>query len=237
MLLHWYSESKTQKLLNSNLLKLDHRKQKNLRHIRRGVLATAWRDKKAKKPVVVVSTKGVVGDVVVNRKGGVVSIPAVIEEYNHNMNGCDKIDQMITYYGHFQRKTKKWWKRIFHWLLGIIQVNSYIIFKLANNNAKLSLKKFQQATATQLLEKAAPLADDAPVRRSVGRPPANPVERLESNKHLIDWVKNDRSCKVCSGPGNRKRTNFVCTGCSDRPHLHPKGCFKAYHSKVNFSQL
>ena len=35
-----------------------------------------------------------------------VSIPAVIDEYNHNMNGCDKIDQMITYYGHFQKKTK-----------------------------------------------------------------------------------------------------------------------------------
>ena len=104
------------------------------------------------------------------------------------------------------------------------------------NNAKLPLKKFQQATATQLLEKAALLADDAPVRRSVGRPPANPVERLKSNKHLIDWVKDDRSCKVCSGPGNRKSTNFVCTGCLDRPHLHPKSCSKAYHSKVNFSQ-
>ena len=78
----------------------------------------------------------------------------------------------------------------------------YTIFKLANNHAKLSLKKFQQATATQLLEKAAPLAVDAPVRRSVGSPPANPVERLESNKHLIDWVKDDQSFKFCSGPGN-----------------------------------
>ena len=50
-----------------------------------------------------------------------------------------------------------------HWLLEIIQVNSYIIYKLANNHRKFSLKKFQQATATQLLEKAAALAGDEPI--------------------------------------------------------------------------
>ena len=54
---------------------------------------------------------------------------------------------------------------------------------------------FQQATATQLIEKAAPC-------QSVGHPPADPVERLESNKHLVDWVKDGQSCKICSGPGN-----------------------------------
>ena len=38
-----------------------------------------------------------------NRKRGAGAIPAVICEYNHNINGCDKMDQMAFKQDHFQR--------------------------------------------------------------------------------------------------------------------------------------
>ena len=50
--------------------------------------------KSQKKPVVIVSTKATVGDTLVHRKDGEVSIPTVIHDYNLSMNDCDKINQM-----------------------------------------------------------------------------------------------------------------------------------------------
>ena len=217
-------------------LKLAHCQQKAYRNRAGDIFVAAWRDKKAKKPVVIVSTKATVGDTVVHRKSGGISIPTVINDYNLSMNGCDKVDQMVQYYGHYQRKTTKWWKRIFYWLLEITQVNAFILYKLQNNLEQLAFKDYKKALVMQLLDKAEKLHDSSTVSRSVGRPTSTPVERLQNNKHLIDYCPKDRNCLVCSTPTHRKRTNFICVGCSDRPHLHPRGCFRAYHTCLNYKE-
>ncbi len=54
--------------------------------------------------------------------------PKVIEQYNQAMGGVDKADQMGIYYC-FQRKSLKWWKNVFFWLIEISVVNSYILYK------------------------------------------------------------------------------------------------------------
>lgn len=218
-------------------LKLDHRQSKSYRSERDGILTTAWRDKKAKKHVIVVSTKAKAGNVAVRRRRAEVEMPCLIHEYNQCMNGCDKVDQMVNYYGQFQRKTTKWWKRIFYWLLEVVQLNSYILYKLGNDLPKLTLKEYKLALVMQLLERSSQLEGvNPPPRRSVGRPATNPVPRLETTvKHLVDWVPQDRNCVVCSGPGRRKRTTYICTGCPDKPYLCPKLCFKLYHTKLEYN--
>ena len=61
---------------------------------------------------------------------------------------------------------------------------------------------------------------------------AQPVETERFEKmHLIQYVETDRNCAYCSGPGNRKRAMYVCTGCTDPPHLHSKDCFYKYHTQ------
>ena len=180
------------------------------------------------------STKITVGDVVLQRVRGEVTVPEVVHSYNHSMNGCDKVDQMIAYYGHYTRKSCKWWKRLYYWSLEISQVNAFILYKLKKELPNLTLKSYKRALITQILSKVADLGEPCASRRSTGRPTATPVERLESNKHLVDWVPNDRNCVVCSKPGARKRTNFICIGCSDKPYLHPKNCFKVYHTKSDY---
>ncbi len=60
----------------------------------------------------------------------------------------------------------------------------------------------------------------------------HPVERMEGNTHLVGYVPEDRICVVCSTPAKLRQTNFVCIGCSDMPHLHPKECFVSYHTIV-----
>ena len=94
-----------------------------------------------------------------------------------------------------------------------------------------ALKHFKEKLIDELCDKAYDLTppDVKPVRR--GRPRTNAsFERFEDKSHLIGYVEKDRNCCVCNTPQSRKRTTFICTGCSDQPYLHPKECFIKYHS-------
>ena len=224
--------------LELKTLNLGHREARWYRSNDGNILSVMWKDKKGKakkekKPVVVVSTQASVKNKQVTRKqGDPFLIPEVIEDYNNSMNGCDRMDQTVAYYGQFNRKTVKWWKRIFLWLLEICQANAYILHSLtrADDAPKLSLKKFKHNLITQIEQEAVRIMPpNADVRRQgPGRP--STLERFQGNKHLVKHVKEDRNCVVCSTPAARKRTNFVCSGCTGNPHLHPKECFHTYHT-------
>jgi hypothetical protein len=43
------------------------------------------------------------------------------------MNGVDNMNQNISYYA-YERKTKKWWKKIFNFILEISINNAYILY-------------------------------------------------------------------------------------------------------------
>ena len=57
-----------------------------------------------------------------------VKFPNKIKQYSQYMKGVDKSNQLISYY-EINRKTYKWWKRIFYQLIDVSIVNSFIIFK------------------------------------------------------------------------------------------------------------
>ena len=144
------------------------------------------------------------------------------------------MDQMISYGGVFQRKTRKWWKKIFHWIIEITLVNSYILYKLtrAEGQKPLPLQGYKDILINQLKQRALLVLDpNDPVKTPKrGRPSLDMNSRFEGNKHLIKYVKEDRRCVVCSKPPQKKRSNYVCTGCPEQPHLHPKDCFLAFHT-------
>ena len=83
------------------------------------LLALAWQAEKRKKPVFMVSTEASASLVTVqprNSHNSPVIKPSVVDLYNHNMNGVDIADQHSVYYA-FQRKTRKWWRKVFFWLV------------------------------------------------------------------------------------------------------------------------
>ena len=49
--------------------------------------------------------------------------PDVIKDYNNDMAGVDKSDQLINKYN-MLRKTNKWWKTLFFHFVNIARVNS-----------------------------------------------------------------------------------------------------------------
>ena len=54
--------------------------------------------------------------------------PVVVDKYNQSMNGVDLADQYTVYYS-FVRRSKKWWRKVCFWLLEVVIVNAYILYK------------------------------------------------------------------------------------------------------------
>jgi hypothetical protein len=211
---------------------LKHMESRNFLDTGNKVLVTAFRDKKAKKHCVLVSTKATVADYTHPVKNK--TKPLVINNYNHAMGGCDRVDQIITYYSNIARKSYKWWKKIFHWILEICQSNAFILFLLTRprGTTKMSFKNFKLILKDEFVKAAAGLMSSEERNGGYDTMPkaSNSVERLQGTKHLIRWAGADRNCVYCSTPAKRKRTSFICPGCTGSPFLCPKYCFERYHS-------
>ena len=53
--------------------------------------------------------------------------PSTIHEYNKYMGGVDKCDQYLSNYPKC-RRSMKWWKKVFFWLLELCMINSMCIY-------------------------------------------------------------------------------------------------------------
>ena len=67
------------------------------------------------------------------------------------MKGVDLSNQLISYY-ELNRKTIKWWKRIFFHLLDIAIVNSFIIYK-KYLNANITQKQYRNEIIKTIIKK------------------------------------------------------------------------------------
>ena len=157
--------------------------------------------------------------------------------YNLCMNGCDRVDQMVTYYGVYQRKTYKWWKKLFRWALKVVQNNAYVLYTLQRKNrpGKTSLLRFKLELVHGLTKYAAAIMPASerllPVRRTGHPKSINLVECQMGARHLPRYIKKDSNCVHCSNATSRKCPP-VSIGCPNQPHLCVKCCFEEYHIKL-----
>ncbi|KAK3790887.1 hypothetical protein RRG08_007169 [Elysia crispata] len=84
--------------------------------------------RKQRKNVVVATTDGDGSMRQIQRRREIILKPSRVDEYNQHMNGCDRTDQQIQFYGLQKRKSNKWWKKIVHFFIEIAVVNASIIY-------------------------------------------------------------------------------------------------------------
>jgi hypothetical protein len=117
--------------------------------------------------------------------------PSMVVNYNKNMGGVDRSDQMISYTNNIV-KSFKWWKKV---------LDAYILFKSQNPNSVITHRVFRKKLVTELVQNNAM----AVVVRA-GRPVKAPqqLERL-TGRHFISRIKTNgkkrnlaRLCKVCN---------------------------------------
>ena len=153
-----------------------------------------------------------------------------VDEYNKYMLGVDRLDQRMSYYS-FVRKSVRWWRKVFFWLVEVAVVNSYILYSHHTNaRRKLSHKEYRRELVMSLCEDQR--ADRAhryqPTRGD------HSLERLRGS-HYPDTATSHRDCHVCSSRGHRGQrhlTTTICGTCSDQPHLCIGQCFRQYHTKA-----
>ncbi|GFO12719.1 PiggyBac transposable element-derived protein 4 [Plakobranchus ocellatus] len=126
------------------------------------------------------------------------------------MNGCDRADQNLGYYGVQDRRSTKWWKKLYFWAIEIGQLNAFILYKIQNNapqkpgGKQFTFKGFKDAIVQGLVSKYAAetglgdniLAPPEPGMALPGRPRDQSVlDRHTSKQHLVVFTQNDRRCK------------------------------------------
>lgn len=161
------------------------------------------------------------------------SCPNVIEDYNANMGFVDKADRSIATYG-INKRSKKWWHRIFWHFIDVSIVNSYILYKLTFPNRQMTLKDFRLSVVDGLLK--------CPDRRGRGRPKSE--QKLPKNKLVIseEFRKSGashmpavlttgyRRCHLCSTAEKETRTKFYCKKCDVPLCIREDGnCFEKHH--------
>lgn len=78
--------------------------------------------------------------------------PLLITDYNKNMGGVDRMDQLLTYYS-AGCKTIKWYKRLFWRVIDISVFNSFILYNLCHRDKPLTQKQFRLEIANALVQK------------------------------------------------------------------------------------
>ena len=148
------------------------------------------------------------------------------------MAGVDRLDQRMSYYS-FARKSVRWWRKVFFWLVEVMVVNAYTLYiqNSAPAQRKISHKEFRRQLVLELCHDQ--------IASTLHRQPHNHDQTLErlQGRHFPDESDVRRDFRVCSrrgSGGTRRLTKVVCSTCSDVPHLCLGVCFRKYHTEVNF---
>ena len=117
------------------------------------------------------------------------SIPHMVDDYNHHKNGIDISDQLRSYY-YVQRSSRHLWLPLFFWLLDIVIINSFIIYKDSlpkSPQSKRQHKQFRLRLSAALLSE---------------------YKHVHKFTYINAKTKTRRKCIYCGS-----RTKYHCTIC------------------------
>lgn len=160
-----------------------------------------------------------------------VSCPFIVSEYNRSMGGVDLSDMLISLYA-IDRKSKKWYMRVFYHLIGISISNSWLLYRrhlqqmYGSNSKFISLSQFIQSIAHALARAGKTNRRFSTVTEN--RPVAD--VRYDSIDHLPIHIGKRMRCKNINCTGT---TRFSCRKCNVSLCLNENAnCFISYHSKL-----
>lgn len=216
------------------------------------ILVQLWKDKRIVRMITTIHDSKMVRTTKKTKKGEDVIKPNAVLDYNKYMAGVDRADQYLSYYS-ILRKTVKWSKKLFFYLLNCALFNSFVVYKSLQSDNKVKYKVYLRKIAKHLIEcdKPTPLGvhncpdnseNAQPDKPSTKRAPTHdPPQRLSGNfgKHILQEIVSSgtkkyptRECKVCKLHNKRKETRYVCKECNIP--LHKGTCFSSYHSKQHY---
>lgn len=156
------------------------------------------------------------------------SCPDAILTYREIMGGVDRSDQMATLYEP-DRKSLKWWIKVFYRLLMMAVVNSWIIYK-DNNKKDIPLIKYVIVLSEEMIKHDQKVTQKGKLAVSETEPIVERAGKRKKPMHIPTKIKQRRRCMQCSKKGIERRSTFVCGGCNTSPVLCVVDCFNEYHN-------
>ena len=167
-------------------------------------------------------------------RNGYIKKPLAVTQYNTNMGGIDKQDQLIQPYD-CTRKTMKWTKKLFFHFLQTAACNAFILAK--KTGFEKSFLVFLEEVVTSWVWQN-PSVEQGEVARAVQETTDDEV-RLVGRHFCRQIPATDvkkfptRVCKVCSKRGiKRKESRNYCPDCPSKVALCYPDCFIAYHTQL-----
>lgn len=164
--------------------------------------------------------------------------PSVVRDYNNFMGGVDHADRLRAVYG-LDRRSKKWWQRIFWGLIDMAFVNSYVIF--SDIREKIPLLEYRRGIALGLMAQQkcktvkrrsqdVPHQPQCKKRRGVSYSVSADVRLGNRGAHWIKFTDRRGRCEVCSVNKVQSRPHSVCSLCNVFLCCNEKkNCFSIYH--------
>ena len=143
-----------------------------------------------------------------------VECPPCLPDYQKFMRGIDRGDQMMGYYN-VGRRSRKWWKRDFSYLIEVCLLNAYVLHKFSDE-VQADFLQFWLDLAVQLIGTVR--------RQACGRPRSieqTELLRLDSTKgHFLKLLQDvdvwcaakyeSREVSASMNTGTRVASNAVC---------------------------
>lgn len=162
-----------------------------------------------------------------------VCCPVMCSDYNKHMGYVDNADRLLSTYK-IDRKSKKWWHRVFWHFLDLTIVNSFILYKNKDSQPSVTLKKFRLLLADQLVGHKIVVSRGRKRQAAVvsSQKPQVSIDRRRSQaSHMPKHIESQRRCALCSTKFNQNRTSWICSICDVPLCLFPnRNCFITYHS-------
>lgn len=172
-----------------------------------------------------------------------VSCPMVVKEYTKRMGGVDRFDQVKGTYA-VGRRSKRWWLRIFYFLVDASLTNSFILYSLTSRVEKLTNLEFRVAVARGLIGgyssrkrrsslptyicKKSRIACPEVYQKTINAVPEE-LRFVNVGDHMPAELETYRRCKLCSTKVKDKRSKIKCSKCNVPLCITP--CFAQFHRK------
>lgn len=154
--------------------------------------------------------------------------PNCFAVYNKMMGGVDRMDQNMGSY-HCSIRGKKWWFSIFIFLVEVSFQNGWLLHRrmvALCGKPYQDLLAYRRHVAQYFCLNYGSLRSSKATLRLVPSVSCSEEIRYDGFNHLVEYHSQERRCAKCE-----KNAHFICFRCN--VHLHPKNCFKDYHTRLD----
>jgi hypothetical protein len=181
------------------------------------------------------SEDSVVKRTAIDGKKKEVTCPLAVDHYNKFMGGVDLADRLRALYC-IDRKSRKWWHRLFFGILDIYFVNTYVISnKIFSKSSVLETRRsIARGLMTQKMplkrKSVQPMETIPTKRRNTGMSVPNDVRLGNRGVHWPLFTSKRGRCEWCSIKKIESRPFSICSNCKIFLCCNEKkNCMKEYH--------